>query len=582
MSTLQSKSVVPCNTDWGRISECNSRLSLSSFIQRRETLNIWGRKRLQYPLLSRSVSCQSTINGEVSMDLSVKTMELVEEAVNGVNVANGSTDFNLDQSILGVSDPCTNGEPMNGKSVNGASTRKPDELEVVDTAAIHKTPTTDDITNSNEADIARPTEAGGYTHTTASKAKISAANKGKTPWNKGKSRSEETRARIAEGVRRKNRERFLAKLEAEGITEEEYHERQKEKRRKADAERRARKTAAGGYKPTEETKKKISKILKEKYANGEIVRKPRDPSTIRKGFKHTEETKAKIAETLRRKWAEDTDYREYMTERTIANGEVRNSSSVRTRISETLKKRWEEPEFRAMMLEKFQNRKKTQSSSKALEHRQKISDAMKRKWRDDEYRKKALRGMAKQRDSAPPRLVKPVQPKQPKGAVKKADPLKQTVKKKRKKKKKSVVKKKTSIASKDSGDNVKLDAPSVSAVEPMSAKAAREIPTESLKEEEELPEGSIERLRRDRKDLYDLLYGDDDDMTASPAHNGEDASFTSNLLTSATKSRRGPVKKESSPKPVFANGDSGGSELASLLADDGDLDDFDPYGLDNF
>ncbi len=152
-------------------------------------------------------------------------------------------------------------------------------------------------------DIPMPTAAGGFSHTTASKAKISAANKGKTPWNKGKARSEEVKARIAEGVRRKNRERFLKKLENLGLTEEEYEQKKKEERRQKDAERRARKTANGGYKLTDETKKKISKALKEKHAKGEI-KKREYKGPFRKGFQHSEETKAKIRETLKRKWAE--------------------------------------------------------------------------------------------------------------------------------------------------------------------------------------------------------------------------------------------------------------------------------------
>lgn len=152
------------------------------------------------------------------------------------------------------------------------------------------------------ADIPMPTEAGGYTHTNASRAKISAANKGKVPWNKGKGRSEEVKRKIAEGVRRKNRERFLAKLEDMGLTEEEYEHQKKEERRKKDAERRARRTENGGYRPTEETKQKISKILKEKFASGEIKRAPR-ASSSRKGFKHSEETRAKISAALRKKWA---------------------------------------------------------------------------------------------------------------------------------------------------------------------------------------------------------------------------------------------------------------------------------------
>ena len=102
----------------------------------------------------------------------------------------------------------------------------------------------------------QPTENGGYSHTSASRAKISAANKGKTPWNKGQHRSEETRARIAEGVRRKNRERFLQKLQDLNVTEEEYEQQKKEARRAKEKERRARRTANGGYTPTNATNKK--------------------------------------------------------------------------------------------------------------------------------------------------------------------------------------------------------------------------------------------------------------------------------------------------------------------------------------
>jgi hypothetical protein len=50
----------------------------------------------------------------------------------------------------------------------------------------------------------------GRPHTAESRAKISAANKGKLPWNKGRGHSEETKARIREATTvamRKRRER---------------------------------------------------------------------------------------------------------------------------------------------------------------------------------------------------------------------------------------------------------------------------------------------------------------------------------------------------------------------------------------
>merc|ERR1712176_1310700 len=147
-------------------------------------------------------------------------------------------------------------------------------------------------TQKDDADVPKPTANGGYSHTKSSRAKISAANKGKTPWNKGKPRSPEVKARIAAGVRAKNRQVFLEKLEAMGLTEEEFEERKKEERRIKDADRRARRTVNGGYRPTEETKKKISRILKEKHAKGEVkTRSKTDPKKVRKGFTHSEETR---------------------------------------------------------------------------------------------------------------------------------------------------------------------------------------------------------------------------------------------------------------------------------------------------
>lgn len=54
------------------------------------------------------------------------------------------------------------------------------------------------------------TPNGGHCHTPESRGKISAANKGKTPWNKGGNHSEETRRKIAEGAREAARRRKVA------------------------------------------------------------------------------------------------------------------------------------------------------------------------------------------------------------------------------------------------------------------------------------------------------------------------------------------------------------------------------------
>jgi hypothetical protein len=58
----------------------------------------------------------------------------------------------------------------------------------------------------------RKTEFGGYAHTNNSKQKISNANRGNTPWNKGKQRSSSDKAKIKAGVQARNRAIKLEKL----------------------------------------------------------------------------------------------------------------------------------------------------------------------------------------------------------------------------------------------------------------------------------------------------------------------------------------------------------------------------------
>jgi hypothetical protein len=58
----------------------------------------------------------------------------------------------------------------------------------------------------------RKTEYGGYAHTNKSKEKISNANRGNTPWNKGKQRSSSDKAKIKAGVQARNRAIKLEKL----------------------------------------------------------------------------------------------------------------------------------------------------------------------------------------------------------------------------------------------------------------------------------------------------------------------------------------------------------------------------------
>jgi len=471
-----------------------------------------------------------------------------------------------------------------------------------------------------EVDVPVPTANGGYAHTSSSKAKISAANRGKVPWNKGTPRSHEVRARIAEGVRRRNRERFLVQLAEENISEEEYLERKKAERRRKDAERRTRRTVNGGYTPTEETKQKISQVLKEKYATGEVKRAPRDPAKVRRGFRHSEATKSKIRESLKRKWAEDTEYRDLMTNKTIASGAV--ASSVRRRIAETLKKKWEDPEFRAEMLDKFANRRAA-SRSRNQSHRQRISVAMKKKWMDEEYRKRALQGMARGRESASinncVKIVIPIQPKLP---SKKVSPIMDTINTsghstsgdgnrgrgimqvfdpmsprkpgatllKRTKTSSSTLSSTTTkttskgaVATKQKKKRIENNCvrsvvgtimpiaslisttPSALSIDEALMMEKRELELEEIYSEH-YPDGCISRLREERRDLYDLLYGDEDKERGTHHHCGV--------------GKRNRVNVQSSN--LLSSGITVGTSsntMAAIFADDDDLDDFDPYGL---
>lgn len=87
----------------------------------------------------------------------------------------------------------------------------------------------------------RFTDRGGYAHTTQSRLAISRANKGNTPWNKGKNRSGTDRAKIAAGVRARNRAILLEKLQKLGMTEEEWNAKKKQIKLARERLRRARK-----------------------------------------------------------------------------------------------------------------------------------------------------------------------------------------------------------------------------------------------------------------------------------------------------------------------------------------------------
>ena len=594
--------------------------TLLSFVpQKQQTIDIPHRNNQlifnrRFSIPSPPASCKSLTLLQSTISDETATATMIENSINGENL-NGN---HINNVVNGIENKM--GE-VNGhsKMVNGYSTVN---MNGFDASSQHA-----QLENETESllddddDKPKPTVNGGFTHTTSSRAKISAANKGKTPWNKGKARSDETKARIAEGVRRRNRERFLAKLNEEGITEEEYNERKKAERRAKDAERRARRTVKGGYTPTEATKQKISKVLKEKYANGEVKKRKRDPTKVRRGFKHTEETKAKIRESLKRKWAEDIEYRELMTNKTIASGNV--GKSVRKRISETLKKKWEDPNFRASMMEKFKNRK-FRSGERAESHRQKISIAMKRKWRDEEYRKRATAGMAKGREGVSKgkgiTAVKPVQPRTSSGGnavngggVQPMQPMQplppvasraaasvemkqQTTVKKKKKKKTSTVKQRSKTPSNKSSINKQIDAvkpiqssstTTAAAASTRTSSSSTKSPSDENAEQKEDEDGSISRLREERRDLYDLLYGDEEedddeeDYGTTTSKNDQNNNVQGQrIIKGKVLTANGSVRESSHPR-ISSTGSTGKRPTMELLSleDDDDLDDFDPYGL---
>lgn len=104
----------------------------------------------------------------------------------------------------------------------------------------------DDVNSDNDSSVptyARKTAKGGYAHTNKSRARISKANKGNTPWNKGKNRSAGVKAKIAAGVRARNRANLLEKLKKLGMTEEEWLEKKKEIKYLRERVRKAKKAA---------------------------------------------------------------------------------------------------------------------------------------------------------------------------------------------------------------------------------------------------------------------------------------------------------------------------------------------------
>jgi hypothetical protein len=116
---------------------------------------------------------------------------------------------------------------------------------------------------------ARLTEKGGYFHTSKSRLRISRANRGNTPWNKGHNRSNDVRAKISAGVRARNRSILLEKLKRLGMTEEEWFAKKKEIKYIRERLRRAKK--ANAHRQAEEAEKKLKEAIEMTTEHGENV-----------------------------------------------------------------------------------------------------------------------------------------------------------------------------------------------------------------------------------------------------------------------------------------------------------------------
>ena len=207
----------------------------------------------------------------------------------------------------------------------------------------------------------------GRPHTASSKAKISAANKGKVPWNIGRKHSEETKSRIAAKTREAIIKKKTEQAKNLGLTLKEFEEsKEKKKMEKKQAKLK------GGL--TVEGRQRISASLKARWNDPEY----RKLYTVnaRGNRNHSESTRAKISEAIKAKW-QDEKYRSKIS--------ISPSPEVRARISATLKAKWELPEFREKMMSSI--------SSRSEEWKMMISEKIREKWNDPAYRQAVEEGI---------------------------------------------------------------------------------------------------------------------------------------------------------------------------------------------
>eukprot|EP00934_Nitzschia_sp_Nitz4_P005033 Nitzschia sp. Nitz4//scaffold328_size19456//9639//11099//NITZ4_008721-RA/size19456-processed-gene-0.10-mRNA-1//1//CDS//3329547974//5023//frame0 len=329
-----------------------------------------------------------------------------------------------------------------------------------------KGPTTKGTANTERV----RTENGGFSHTPASRAKISAANKGKIPWNKGKSHTEELKAKIRAGVLARLRDRFVLKLQKEGITEQEYHERKQEEERKKQQTKMERRTKRGGLLHSQETKAKLSQMKKEQYAKGLLSGAIGSFVGNRNGKAHTDATRQKISASLKARWKDKT-YR-------------KRWEQARERLSDhrskKMKELWTDPEYRSKMINSFKSRKKPGKLPE--ERRQKIAESVRQKWQDPDFREKVLGSIARTRPRKDPSELKP--PKE---------------RKKKSPRPPKVTKETRDQARAALGETLHNGPRHYSDPFPFEA---------DENSDSDIADGNLRKLKNYRPDLYELLYGD--------------------------------------------------------------------------
>ena len=203
-----------------------------------------------------------------------------------------------------------------------------------------------------------------YVHSDESRAKISAANRGKTPWNIGRKHDEETKRKIAERTREAMLRKKLEKAKALGLTLEEYDSRKDSVRKE-----KRKMQLKGGL--TEEGRRRISEAMRKRW---------RDPdsrasylSKASGSRNHTDETRARISEAIRKKW-QDGVYSSKVN--------VSLTDEQRARRSLKMKSLWEDPEYRERM--------RISRGKRGDDWKAKISLSIKTLWENETYRSSVL------------------------------------------------------------------------------------------------------------------------------------------------------------------------------------------------